>query len=47
MHVAQGVWALQNFEEDLTCNIWQCKMGITEEETKNIPKFLLKRCSYI
>ena len=42
MHVAQGVWALQNFEEDLTCNIWQCKNGYYRGRNKEYSKIFVK-----
>ena len=42
IHVAQGVWALEGFEEVLvtrvTCNIQQCKNGYYKGRNKNFSK---------
>ena len=51
MHVVQGVWTPQNFEEILVicvaCNIQQCKNGCCKGKIKNVLKFLFLGCGYI
>ena len=42
MHVAQRVWAIQNFEEVLTCNIRQCKNGCYRGRNKESKIFVME-----